>query len=138
MINKLDHIGIVVENLDDSLKKYEKMFHVKATHIETIEYLDLQIAFLPIGEVMIELLQPLTPGEGIIGKLLKEQGEGFHHMAYRVDNIERMLAEMKQAGVRLMDETPRAGAAGSRIAFINPEETNNVLMELLERGEDIH
>ena len=109
-----------------------------ATHIETIEDANVRIALLPIGEVLIELLQPITQGEGIIGKLLKEQGKGFRHMAYGVDNIVRMMDEMKPAGISLRDETPRAGAAGARIAFISSEETNNVLVELVERGEEIH
>ena len=134
MISKVDHIGIVVESLDECLKKYDKLFHVKAKHIQTMHDLGLRIAFVPVGEVMVELLEPLAPGKGRIGEFLEKHGEGLHHIAYRVDNLERSLVEMKQTGVRLIDDTPRIGAEGFRIAFISPEETNNVLTELVERS----
>jgi len=138
MIEKVDHIGIAVKNMDESLKKYEKMFHVKADCVETMEAANLCIAFIPVGEVLIELLQPLTPGQGTIGEFLDKHGEGFHHIAYRVQEIAPLLAEMKKAGVALIDETPRGGAGGSRIAFISPGEANNVLVELVEREEELH
>ena len=135
MLQQIDHIGILVRNLDQSLEKYERLFRVRATHIEVMEELLLRIAFIPVGEVMIELLQPLAPGKGRLGELLEKRGEGVDHIAYRVDDLDQVLAEMKRSGVRLKDEKPRAGAEGSRIAFISADETNNVLVELVQRDD---
>lgn len=132
ILKQVDHIGILVRNLDQSLEKYERLFQARVTHIEVKEELSLRMAFIPVGEVMIELLEPLVPGKGRLGELLEKCGEGFHHIAYRVDNLDEVLAEMKKSGVRLRDEKPRAGSRGSRIAFMSPEEMNNVLIEFVE------
>ena len=135
MLKQIDHIGIVVRNLEQSLEKYEKLFQVKATHIEDRGELSLRMAFIPMGGVMVELIEPLTPGKGRLGELLEKRGEGFDHIAYRVDNLDEILAGMKKSGVSLRDEKPRAGSRGSRIAFMSPEETNNVLIEFVEMGD---
>lgn len=136
-MKQIDHIGIAVKDLDESLKKYERVFQVKATHIEVMENLGIRLAFIPVGEVMVELIEPLSPGRGRIGEFLEQHGEGLHHICYRVDNLAARLVEMKKAGVRLRDEKPRPGAGGSLIAFLTPEETNNVLVELVQREEEI-
>ena len=138
MLKQVDHIGILVRNIDQSLEKYEKLFGAKVTHIEVKEELSLRMAFIPIAGVMVELLEPLVPGKGRLGELLEKRGEGLDHIAYRVDNLDEMLAEMKKGGVRLRDEKPRAGSRGSQIAFISPEETNSVLIELVEEGANEH
>ncbi|MCK5642307.1 MAG: VOC family protein, partial [Gammaproteobacteria bacterium] len=132
-----DHIGIAVFNMEESLKKYEKLFRIKAKHIETLEQFSVQIAFIPVGEVMLELIAPLAPGKGRIGEFLEKHGEGIHHIAYRVENLESSLAEMKKQGVKLIDEKPRGGGSGSWIAFLSPEETGNVLTELVEREKEL-
>jgi methylmalonyl-CoA epimerase len=133
MLKQIDHIGIAVYNIDESLKRYEKLFHLEAKHIETMEELSVRIAFIPVGEVMLELLQPLIPGKGRTAEFLEKHGEGITHIAYRVDNLETMLTDMKKMGFRLRDERPRRGAAGSWVAFVSPEETNNISVELVER-----
>jgi len=137
MIKQIDHIGIAVSNLDESLKKYEKLFQIKAKHIETLEGISTQIAFIPVGEVMLELIAPLTPGKGRIGEFLERHGEGLHHIAYRVEHLEALLAEMKKAGIELSDDKPRPGGGGSWIAFLSPRETGNVLTELVEREKEL-
>jgi methylmalonyl-CoA/ethylmalonyl-CoA epimerase len=86
---------------------------------------------------MLELVQPLVPGKGRIGEFLEKHGEGMHHIAYRVDNLATMLTDMNKMGFKLRDERPRSGAAGSWVAFVSPEETNNVLVELVEREREI-
>lgn len=132
MLKEIDHIGIVVRNLDESVEKFERLFQVKATHFEDKKELSLRMAFIPMGGVMVELIEPLVPGKGRLGELLEKRGEGFDHIAYRVDNLDEILEEMKKSGVRLRDEKPRAGSRGSRIVFMSPEETNNVLIEFVE------
>ena len=133
MLRQVDHIGIAVKDLDKSLRDYERLYHVKATHIETMEGADIRMAFIPVGEVMIELLEPLSPGKGMIGEFLSSSEEGFHHICYRVEHLDDLISEMKTAGVRFMTEQSIPGAAGARIIFLNPEETGNVLTELAER-----
>lgn len=135
LLKSVDHIGILVRDLEQSLRKYEALFQVKATRVEVIKDLSVQVAFIPVGETLIELLQPLVLGKGRLGQVLEKQGEGFDHIAYRIDNIEQLLADMKGRGVRLRDEKPRAGSRGTKIAFVSPEETNSVLVELVE-GEE--
>jgi len=132
MIEKIDHIGIAVKNLDDAMRKYADIFGLKATSIEVHSDLNIRICFIPVGEVLIELLEPLSE-EGRIGKFVKENGEGFHHIAYRVTNLEALLEAMKNEKVKLRDDRPRPGGGGSKIGFIDPIETNGVLTELVER-----
>jgi len=134
---KVDHIGVAVKNLDKSLDKWEELFGVKTIHIETLEEHFVRLAFIPVGGVLMELLEPTEPGAGIIAEFLEKHGEGFHHIAYRVEDLEALLAAMKKKGIRLMDEKPRPGDKGSLIAFLIPDETNNVLIELIERKEEI-
>ena len=133
MLKQIDHIGIAVFSLSESLKKYERLFKVKPKYLETLNDLSLNVAFVPVGEVMLELLESMVPGKGRIAEFLEKYGEGIHHVAYRVENLVSLLEEMKRAGVKLRDEKPRPGGGGSWIAFISPEETGNVLTELVER-----
>ena len=137
ILKKIDHIAIVVSDLDSALQKYRKLFDAEARIIETHEELNVRIAFIPVGEVMLELAEPMVPGQGRIGEFLTRNGEGFHHIAYRVENLDDLLDTLKAADVTLRDNEPRPGAAGSRIAFLAPEETNNVLTELVERQQDL-
>jgi methylmalonyl-CoA epimerase len=137
ILKKIDHIGIAVSDIVASLQKYKKIFNADAKKIETIEDLNVRIAFIPVGEVMLELVEPIVPGQGNIGEFLKRNGEGFHHIAYRVEKLDELLDSMKKADITLRDNHPRPGAAGSRIVFLGPEETNNVLTELVEREQDL-
>ena len=137
MLKQIDHIGIVVRDLDRSLERYERLFQAKATHVEVMEELSLRMAFIPVGEVMLEFIEPLVQGKGNVADFLDRHGEGFHHIAYRVDNLKSLLANMEKAGIALRDNIPRSGGAGSWIAFLKSEETNGVLTELVEREADL-
>jgi methylmalonyl-CoA epimerase len=127
----IDHIGIAVESIEESLKFWNSL-GIKCTGIETVEDQKVRTAFLPIKDSEVELLEATSP-ESPIAKFIEKRGEGIHHMAIRVDNLEQALAEMKENGVRLIDETPRKGAGGAMIAFIHPKATGGILLELSER-----
>lgn len=137
MLTKIDHIGIAVRSIDKSLQKYRTLFNIEAKYIEILEDLAIRIAFVPVGEVMLEFIEPLVQGKGNVADFLDRNGEGFHHIAYRVDNLKSLLANMEKAGIALRDNIPRSGGAGSLIAFLKPEETNGVLTELVEREADL-
>jgi methylmalonyl-CoA/ethylmalonyl-CoA epimerase len=137
MIKKIDHIGIVVRNLSEALNTYKKLYGLDAVKIETLQDIEVKVAFIPLGEVLIELLEPVEPGKGRIGKFLEEKGEGFHHIALRVENIHNTLVNFKKMNVHLKDEEPRSGGDGSKIAFIEPAFTQNVLTELVERKREV-
>ncbi len=132
MVNKLDHIGIAVKDLEESVKFYEEILGLKLQGIETVEEQKVKVAFLPLGDTEIELLEATSP-DSPIAKFIENKGQGVQHLAYRVDNIEEALEEMKRKGIRLIDEIPRYGAGGARIAFLHPKSTNGVLVELCER-----
>ncbi len=132
MVKKIDHIGIAVNNLDDALKFYEDVLGMNLHGTEIVEEQKVKVAFLPIGDTEIELLES-TDKEGPIAKFIEKKGEGIQHIAYRVDDIEKELEEMKQKGIRLIDEKPRYGAGGAKIAFLHPKSTNGVLVELCQR-----
>ncbi|SCG84213.1 glyoxalase/bleomycin resistance protein/dioxygenase [Proteiniborus sp. DW1] len=132
MVKKVDHIGIAVSNLDDALEFYEKVLGMSLQGIEIVEEQKVKVAFLPIGDTEIELLES-TDKEGPIAKFIEKKGEGIQHIAYRVDDIEKALEEMRQKGIRLIDEKPRYGAGGAKIAFLHPKSTKGVLVELCQR-----
>ena len=130
-ILRLDHIGIAVKNLDESIKFYE-MLGLKSTGKEEVTEQKVRVAFLPTGDSELELLESTAP-DGPIARHIEKNGEGIQHVALRVDNIDAALAEMKEKGIRLIDEKPRYGAGGARIAFIHPKSTGGILLELSER-----
>ncbi len=129
---KVDHIGIAVKDLEASLKFYEGIMGLTCTGTEVVEEQKVKTAFLPIGDTEVELLES-TSEDGPIGKFIATRGEGFQHIAYRVDDIDAAIAEMKEKGIRMIDEVARYGAGGARIAFIHPKSTGGVLIELCER-----
>jgi methylmalonyl-CoA/ethylmalonyl-CoA epimerase len=137
MFKKIDHIGIAVNNMDKTLNIYREVYGLEAIKIETLEDIKVKIAFIPLGEVLIELLEPTEPGAGRIGKFLEEKGEGFHHVAFRVGDIDYTIRRLLEMHVPLRDTVPRDGGDGSRIAFIEPTFTQNVLMELVERKREL-
>lgn len=137
MIKKVDHIGIAVKSLSDAINTYKRLYGLDTIKIETLPNAKVKVAFIPLGEVLIELLEPLEPGEGRIGQFLVERGEGIHHIALRVDNIHRALERFKEMNISLKDEKPRDGGDGSQIAFIEPAFTQNVLTELVERDQEV-
>lgn len=130
-IKKIDHIAIVVENLDRALAVYRDALGMTVTDVREMPEQDVKMAFLPSGDSEIELLEPLSTGSGI-GKYLAKRGEGLHHICLEVDDIEATLAELKAKGSQLIDETPKQGAYG-KIAFIHPKGAHGVLVELVER-----
>ncbi len=128
---KIDHIGIAVKNLEEGSKIYEILGIVSAGTEEVAEQ-KVRVSFFPVGDSEIELLESTAP-DGPIAKYIEKNGEGIQHIALRVENIEEALAELKAKGVRLIDEKPRYGAGGAKIAFIHPKATGGVLLELSQR-----
>ena len=129
-IKQIDHIGIAVKNIEESIEIY-KLLGFECTGIETVDEQKVKVAFLPCGESELELLEP-TADDSPVSKFIENKGEGMHHIAVRVDDIEKALAELKDKGVRLIDEKPRYGAGGAKIAFVHPKETK-ILIELTQR-----
>jgi methylmalonyl-CoA epimerase len=125
---KIHHVGIAVQNLDQK-EFWNTFLGVQATEVKEIAEQKTKIAFIPVGETLIELLEPL--GEGPISKFLEKRGEGIHHIAVQVTDIEDVLARMKAGGIRLIDEVPKQGAEG-KIAFVHPKSTGGILLELVE------
>ena len=129
---KIDHLGIAVKSINEGKKFWGDLLGLWLEESEAMNAEKLITTFFPIGESEIELLESTDP-EGPIGRFLEKRGEGIHHVAFRVENIEEALKELKEKGIRLIDETPRAGARGAKIAFLHPKSTNGVLVELCER-----
>ena len=134
MVRKVDHIGVAVSNLEEALKVYTDVLGLRLHGTEVVEEQKVRVAFMPVGDTEIELLESTDP-EGPIAKFIEKRGEGIQHIAFRVDDIEEALEQMRQQGVRLIDEKPRYGAGGARIAFLHPKATGGVLVELCERKE---
>ena len=131
-ILKIDHIGIAVNNTEDGKNFWSGILGLDFEGDETVDTQKVKTAFFPVGESEVELLESTAP-DGPIAKFIEKKGEGIQHVAFRVDDIEAALAELKQKGVRLIDETPRMGAGGAKIAFLHPKATSGVLVELCER-----
>ena len=127
-IERIEHIGIAVSNLDDAILFYENVLNLTCYAIEEVADQKVRTAFFKVGETKIELLESTDP-EGPIGKFLEKKGEGIHHLAFAVDDIDQALAETEAKGVRLIDQTPRMGAEGLRIGFLHPRNTMGVLTE---------
>ncbi len=130
-VEKIDHIGIAVESIENSLRYYKDLLGLEYLGSEEVAEQNVRIAFLKIGESKIELVEP-TSDDSPIAKFLEKRGTGVHHIAIRVDNIEEALARHLEAGARLIDEKPRIGAHNIRIAFIHPKSSDGVLFELCE------
>jgi len=131
MLGKIDHLGIAVDDLDAALAVYSTTLGLTVKRREVVEEQGVELAALVVGETLIELLHPLS-GETPVGRFLSKRGPGLHHVAYRVEDIEAALGALREAGARLIDEVPRRGMGGSRIAFVHPSATAGVLTELVE------
>ena len=131
-VTVIDHVGIAVKSIDEALKFWESSLGVKCAGRETVEDQKVTTAFLPIKDSEIELLEA-TSEESPIAKFIEKRGEGIHHIALRVNDLEACLAELKAKGIKLIDETPRKGAGGAMIAFIHPKATGGILLELSQR-----
>jgi len=130
MIVRIDHIGVAVNSIEDAVKLYSDAFGLKVGEIETVEEQKVKVAMIPIGESRIELLEP-SDSEGPIAKYIEKRGEGMHHLALEVSDIQGMLKVLKEKGVPLIDMEPRIGAGGARVAFLHPKGAK-VLIELVE------
>jgi len=131
-IMKLDHIGIAVKCIIEKLNIWQNLLGLQLETIEEIPEQKVKVAILKLGDTHIELIEPMD-NESTVYKFLEKKGEGLHHLSFEVEDIERMLAVMKQRGVKLIDEAPRLGVAGKKIAFVHPKDTGGVLIELCEK-----
>lgn len=129
---KVDHIGIAVQSIEATKKLYQEILGLEHAGSETVAEQKVTTAFFPVGDTEVELLESTAP-DGPIAGFLEKRGEGVQHIAFRVTNIEEALTELKAKGVRLIDEKPRKGAGGAKIAFLHPKSTFGVLVELCER-----
>jgi methylmalonyl-CoA/ethylmalonyl-CoA epimerase len=129
----IDHIGIAVSSIEESLKFWEMALGIKCTGIEEVAEQKVKTAFLPLGDTEVELLEATDP-ESPVAKFIEKKGEGIHHLAIRVENLEEALEKMKALGLKLIDEKPRYGAGGAKIAFVHPKTAGGVLLELSERN----
>jgi len=132
MFKKIDHVGIAVKNLEEAIKVWEGL-GLKVDEIEEVPDQKVRTAIIHVGESRIELLEP-TAEDSPIAKFIAKRGEGIHHIALGVDDIEKHLEELKAKGYRLIDEKPRIGAGGAKIAFVHPKAVTGVLLELCQRG----
>jgi methylmalonyl-CoA epimerase len=130
MPNKISHIGIAVKNLDEAIQFYKKL-GLEVEGIEVIESQKVKVAFIPVGNVRLELLEP-TSEDSTVAKFLVKKGEGIHHLALGTENLEKRLQEIEKKGIKLIDKTPRKGAHNTNIAFLHPKSTYGVLLELCE------
>jgi methylmalonyl-CoA/ethylmalonyl-CoA epimerase len=139
VFKRIDHIGVAVEQLEPALALYGERFELALAYREVVEEQGVEAVLLDVGENHVELLAPLgadTP----VGKFLAKNGPGLHHVAYQVEDIDSTLGALKQAGLALIDEQPRVGIRGSRVAFVHPRATAGVLTEIVEpaRGSETH
>ena len=130
-ISHIEHIGIAVKSLETAIPYWENVLGLKCYNIEEVKEQKVKTAFFKVGQTKIELLESTDP-EGSIGKFIEKRGEGVHHVAFAVENIEGALAEAESKDVKLIDKTPRKGAEGLTIAFLHPKSTMGVLTELCE------
>lgn len=131
MFEKIHHIGFAVKNLEESMKFYENIFELKILYIEELKENKVKVAGLKVGDVNIELLEPLS-SDSPIQTFLDKRGEGIHHIAYLVKDISKTLNLLKDKGLSFIDEKPRSGSHGTKIAFLHPKSTFGVLIELVE------
>lgn len=134
-IKKIAHLGVAVQDLESAMKFFTEDLPLEVTHTE--DYQGMKIAFIPIGDSSVELLQDVS-GASAIKKFLDKNGEGIHHIAYEVDDINEAISELKAKGVKLIDEKPRQGAHGMSVAFMHPKATHGILMELCQPSEEKH
>ncbi len=132
-ILKIDHLGIAVNSIDDGKNFWSDVLGLKFEGSETVDTQKVTTAFFPVGESEVELLESTAP-DGPVAKFIEKKGTGFQHVAFRVANIEAALEELKEKGIQLIDQVPRIGAGGAKIAFLHPKATGGVLVELCERS----
>jgi methylmalonyl-CoA/ethylmalonyl-CoA epimerase len=134
VFGRIDHIGVAVEDLDEAVSIYSERLGMPVQHRETVEQQGVEAVLLGVGESHVELLRPLGP-DTAVGRFLERNGPGMHHVAYGIADIESALEEARAAGLTLIDERPRTGIRGSRVAFVHPKSTGGVLTELVQAPE---
>jgi methylmalonyl-CoA epimerase len=134
VFERIDHVGVAVEDLDRALELYRDRYGLAEQHRETVEQFGVEAALLEVGEGHVELLEPTSP-ESAVGRFLERNGPGMHHVAYQTRDIDATLERVRDAGIRLIDREPRTGIRGSRVAFLHPGDTGNVLTELVEPAD---
>jgi methylmalonyl-CoA/ethylmalonyl-CoA epimerase len=134
VFGRIDHIGVAVEDLDEAIALYGERLGMELQHRETVEEQGVEAVLLGVGESHVELLRPLGP-DTAVGKFLARSGPGLHHVAYGTADIESAIESVRSAGLRLIDEQPRTGIRGTRVAFLHPKSTGGVLTELVEVPE---
>jgi methylmalonyl-CoA epimerase len=133
----IDHVGVAVEDLDSALALYEGTFGMPVAHRETVSDQGVEAVLLDVGDGHVELLRPLGE-DTAVGRFLARRGPGLHHVAYRVDDIDAALAQLREQGVELIDSEPRTGIRASRVAFLHPRATGGILTEIVEPAADVH
>lgn len=133
MIREIDHVGIAVKSLRDTVKFFEEVLQLEPS--KEMEKGGMRFAFIPVGKGEIELIEPTDP-ELSIAKFIEEKGEGVHHISLQVNRIEQVLEELREKGIKLIDEKPRVGVHGVKIAFIDPQSTKGILIELCETSQE--
>jgi methylmalonyl-CoA/ethylmalonyl-CoA epimerase len=131
MFGALDHVGVAVSDLEAAISLYEDSFGMRLAHRETVTEQGVEAVLLDVGDSHVELLAPTGP-DTPVGRFMASRGEGLHHVAYRVGDIDTALGELRERGVRLIDEQPRTGIRQSRVAFLHPKSTGGVLTEIVE------
>ena len=131
---KIHHIGIATNGIDGASELWNDLLDLKVDHCENVPSQRVRVCMLPIGESRLELLEPMSP-DSPISKFLDKRGGGIHHVAVAVDNIHNTLADLKEKGIKLIDEQPRTGASGCLVAFIHPSSTGGVLLELVQESQ---
>ena len=134
MFAQIDHVGVAVEDLDAAIALHEQTYGLALAHREVVEEQGVEAVLLDAGESHVELLRPLQP-DTAVGRFLASRGPGLHHVAYRVDDIDAALDALRDRGMQLIDETPRAGIRDSRVAFVHPRSTGGVLTEIVQPAE---
>jgi methylmalonyl-CoA/ethylmalonyl-CoA epimerase len=134
MFARVDHIGVAVEDLDAAIALHEEAYGMAVAHREVVEAQGVEAVLLDVGENHVELLRPLD-GETPLGRFLSKRGPGLHHVAYQVSDVQATLDTLRDRGLRLIDETPRTGIRGSRVAFLHPESSGGVLTEIVQPSE---
>ena len=137
MFDRIDHVGVAVEEIDASLETYRDLFELQVAHREVVQEQGVEAVLLDVGENHVELLAPLGP-DTPVGKFITKRGPGLHHVAYQVSDIDSTLAALGQAGLRLIDKQPRRGIGSSRVAFLHPKAAGGVLIELVQPAAGAH
>jgi methylmalonyl-CoA/ethylmalonyl-CoA epimerase len=135
VLGRIDHIGVATDDLEGALALYEQTLGMPLAHRETVESQGVEAVLLDVGDGHVELLRPLGP-ETAVGKHLEKRGPGLHHVAYAVEDIDDVLAKLKEAGIELIDSEPRVGIRDSRVAFLHPRSTGGVLTEIVEPAKE--